>query len=287
MKRLFPLLLIALLMSSCGQADVGEQVNPEDTIATLVAATMNAIPSNTPVPTGSPAPPQPSETPSPSATPITPSPTPTLTHTPSATPTFTPVPGDPRDTLGIPTLEDTFKNSDNWSPYDSNRSKLEIKDGKMTLTAYKADNSEYWGISWPVVENFYLEYTGTFGDTCKGKDRFGMIFRAPKTSEGYNQGFLFTVTCDGHLRLYAWDGEEYTILQNWKKSEYVKSGPKAVNRIGIKAKGAKLTGYINGHQVVTKSSNLFTKGRFGAFIAAAETPGFSVDITRVSYWELP
>ncbi len=287
MKRLYPLVLIAILIAGCGKADTGQEVDSEGIIATIVAATMNALPSDTPSPTDTLSPAQASETPSPSATPMTPSPTPTPTHTPTTTPTFTPVPGDPRDTLGAPTFEDDFDNSVNWSPYKSNRSELEVKDGKMTLTAFKADNSEYWGISWPEVENFYLEYTGTFGEECSGKDRFGMIFRAPKTDEGYNKGFLFGITCSGHLRLYAWDGEEYAIFQNWTKSEYIKTGPEATNRIGIKAKGSKLTGYINGHEAVTKTSDLFTTGRFGAFIAASETPGFRVDITNIAYWKLP
>jgi len=285
MKRILPLFLLTLAVLSCRLTTAQPTQQNQDTIATLVQATLDANPPRTPLPTiTQPAPDLTATAPAtipPSVTPTL-TLTPTSTSTPTATPTFTDVPGDPRDALGNPTREDTFDTGAYWSPYEDSSSALQINNGRMKLTAKKADSAEYWGFSVPDVENFYLEYTGTFGDDCAGKDRFGMIFRAPKT----DRGLLFGITCDGHLRLYAWDGEEYHIFKDYKKSDKINSGPGATNRFGIKAKGTKLTGYINGHEVVIKNTDLFTEGKFGAYIAAAETPGFSVKITNAAYWKL-
>ena len=62
---------------------------------------------------------------------------------------------------------------------------FQVDDNKFVLVAKKANSYETWSLSWEELTNFYLEITGTFGDDCSGKDRYGMIFRAPDTSEGY------------------------------------------------------------------------------------------------------
>ncbi|MFO7942985.1 MAG: hypothetical protein R6U51_01580 [Anaerolineales bacterium] len=289
MKWTISFLLLTFLITSCvSQPTLDER----DVIATIVAATLNAPTSEKTSPPATQAPSNETYAPSPSSTPLpssptstptnTPSLTPTPTNTPSTTPTPTSAPGDPRETLGTPSWEDNFSSSANWYTYQDNSSKMEVKGEKLILKVFQAENYEYWGLSVPELEDFYLEYTGAFGESCSGKDRFGMIFRSPKE----NKGYLFGITCDGHLRLSAWDGEDYTTLQNWQKSEHIQTGPGAENRVGIKAKGTTLTGYINGHEVVSKKSDLFEKGRFGAMFAAAETPGFQVEITNAAYWTL-
>lgn len=286
MKRVTLMLITALLLAGCAGPSTPDN---SSLIATLVAATLNAEPQATTSvpPSPTPAGDLPTVTVPPSSTPITPSPTatltPTYTLTPSVTPSPTLAPGDPVLSLGNPTWEDNFTSGANWNTYEESASVLEYKDGKLVYTANKSNNSEYWGLSWPSVENFYLEYTGTFGEECSGKDRFGLLFRAPKPSKG----FLFGISCDGAFRLYAWDGEEYQVFKDWKKSEHINTGPGATNRVGIRAKGTKLTGYVNGYELVVKNSDLFSEGKFGVFIAAAETPGFQVEITHAAYWKLP
>ena len=85
----------------------------------------------------------------------------------------------------------------------------------------------------PKISNFYLEIQGTSGDSCQGKDRYGLIFRAPDP----NQGYLFGISCDGFYRLRAWDGEKFSGLISWRQSEYIHTGPNQTNRIGVYGKG--------------------------------------------------
>jgi hypothetical protein len=261
----------------------------QDVVATLVAATLagesgGTIEPHQPGETGAapqdgtpmPLPPSPTDTNTPT---LTLTPTPTITDTPEA------VPGDPVLSLGVPTFKDTFEDDDNFYTYDEAQSSYQIDDGQFILIAKKANSYETWSLSWGDLKNFYLEITGTFGDDCGGKDRYGLIFRAPDTSQGY----LLSISCDGHYRLSAYDSEDedYIEIKKWTASEHINTGPGATNRLGIKAKNAKLTIYINGHEVAEKSNTMFTKGRFGVLVAATDTPGFTAYLSQAVYWKLP
>lgn len=289
MRRIFGVFLVFTLLAGCYPQQEPTPGLDQFVIETFVAATMTAESH------GVAAPDQPEDAESPpqeeTAQPLPPSPTatdtptPTLTLTPTATDTPETVPGDPAESLGSPTFKDTFDDGDNFYLYNEAQSSYQVDDGQMILTAKKANGYETWSLSWGDLKNFYLEITGTFGEECGGKDRYGMIFRAPDTSQGY----LVSISCDGSTRLSFWDSdaEEYTVIKKWTSSEHINTGPGSVNRLGIKAKGSKLTVYINGHQVFEKTNSKFSKGRFGLMVAATDTPGFKVYLSQVVYWKLP
>ena len=289
MKRIAAILIIFTLLSGCVPRQETPTLQDQDVIATLVAATLTAEPhsldppdqpadTQAPPEDGSPQPPLPSST-------ATDTPTPTLTLTPTATNTPETVPGDPVLSLGAPTLKDTFADGSIFYLYDGSQSSFAVVEGQMVLTAKKANGYETWSLSWGDLTNFYLEITGTFGEECGGKDRYGMIFRAPDTSQGY----LISVSCDGSFRLSTWDSEdeEYTVIKAWTGSGHINAGPGGTNRLGIKVKGSILTGYINGHQVFEKTDSAFSKGRFGVLVAATDTPGFTAYLSQAVYWKLP
>jgi hypothetical protein len=293
MKRALVLIILLIILSGCVRSKAPTLDLDQYIIETYVAATRTAEAHNIDEPD------QPTETPSPAsddtaqpptATPTeTPTPTPTETETPSPTPTFTStpeeVPGDPVTSLGAPTFKDTFEDGDNFYLYDEAQSSFQVEDGEMVLVAKKANSYETWTLSWGDLKNSYMEITGEFGDECAGKDRYGMIFRAPDTGQGY----LVSISCDGSVRFskYVSDKDEYTPIRKWKTSEYINTGPGAVNRLGIKAKGSTFTGYVNGHQVFEKSDSKFTKGRFGLMVAASDTAGFTAYLSQAVYWKLP
>ncbi|MGB2965514.1 MAG: hypothetical protein WBB69_16185 [Anaerolineales bacterium] len=288
MKRMLCILIGLALLAGCIPQQESQPNLDQFVIETLVAATLTAEASNqdgSDKPTDTETPPQDETTqpqlPSPTAT-ETPTPTFTLTPTPTETPET--VPGDPVTSLGPPSFKDTFENDSNFYTYDEASSSFEVDEDQFILIAKKANSYETWSVSWRDLTNFYLEITGTFGEQCGGKDRYGLIFRAPDSEQGY----LLSITCDGSFRLSAYEkkDKEYTTIQKWTASEYINTGPGATNRLGIKAKGSKLTGFINGHQVFEKSSSMFSKGRFGVLVAAAETPGFTAYLTQAVYWIL-
>ena len=282
-------MIVLFLLVGCVPQQEPEPNLDQYVVETLVAATLTAEVSDKEIPdqpadTQEPAADDTSQPPTPTAT-NTETPTPTLTLTPTATSTPEQVAGDPAASLGSPTFKDTFEDGDNFYLYDETQSSYQVDDGQMILIAKKANSYETWTLSWGDLKNFYLETTGKFGDECGGKDRYGMIFRAPDTSQGY----IISISCDGSTRLRLWDSdaEEYTVIKKWTSSEHINSGPGAVNRLGIKAKGSTFTCYINGHQIFEKSDSKFSKGRIGIMVAATDTPGFTSYLSQVVYWKLP
>ena len=296
MKKILVLGLTIILLTGCLPQQNEPTVEWEDTIATLVAATLTAEPESKDQPgqtviasvsTVTPDPSIPTEE-GPTAT-LTLTPTSTATATATLTPTITLTPtlapDDPVLSLGIPSVKDSFDSGSIIYQYDESQSSFQVDDNKFVLVAKKANTYETWSLSWEELTNFYLEITGSFGDDCSGKDRYGMIFRAPDTSEGY----LISISCDGSFRLSKWESEEeeYTTLEGWTTSEYINGGPGGVNRLGVLVKGTKITGFINGLQVFELNDGTFTKGRFGVLVAASNTAGFSAYLTQVVYWKLP
>lgn len=216
--------------------------------------------------------------------PAIPTRTPTLTLTPTITPTATLDPEDPISYLGEPWFRDNFATGLNFFLYDEPQSSYLVENNQMVLVAKKANNYETWSLASPTLYNFYLEITGTFGSECAGKDRYGMIFRAPNTSEGY----LISISCDGSYRLTVWDNDEqvYTRIQPWTASQHINQGPGGVNRLGIMASGLTLTGFINGQKVFEVEDSTFLAGRFGTLVAAEVTPGFTAYLSEAVYWAL-
>jgi len=210
--------------------------------------------------------------------------TPTITVSPTTTPTPTLDPEDPISYLGDPWFRDNFSTGSNFFLYDEPQSSYQVDNNQMILSAKKANNFETWSMASPNLYNFYLEITGTFGPECAGKDRYGLIFRAQGTSEGY----LLRISCDGSYRLSAWEPseEKNTVIKPWTTSETINPGPGAVNRLGVLASGTTLTGYFNGHKVFEVDDSSFLSGRFGVLVAADVTPGFTAYLSEAVYWAL-
>jgi len=296
MKKILVLGLVIVLLTGCLPQQIEPSADTGDTIATLVAATLTAEPESKD---------QPGQTVIASVSTVTPDPsipteegptatmTLTATSTTTATATLTPTitltptlaPEDPVLSLGIPSVKDTFDSGSIIYQYDESQSSFQVDDNKFILVAKKANTYETWSLSWEELTNFYLEITGSFGDDCSGKDRYGMIFRAPDTSEGY----LISISCDGSFRLSKWESEEeeYTTLEGWTTNEHINYGPGGVNRLGVMVKGTKITGFINGLQVFELNDGTFSKGRFGVLVAATDTAGFTAYLDQVVYWKLP
>lgn len=284
MKNVLFICLVIALAAGCLPQQLQPSRTDQDNLDSALGATLTRTPLVI-------APPEnPYQTPDPNAptrtlNPNIPTLTPTITLTSTITPTATLDPEDPISTLGDPWFLDDFDTGLNFFLYDEAQSSFLVENNKMILVAKKANNYETWSLASPNLYNNYLEITGTFGDECGGKDRYGMIFRARDTTEGY----LISIACDGSYRLssYESEGDEYSIMVPWTASEYINPGPGSENRLGIKTTGIILTGFINGHQIFEVEDSTFGAGRFGILVAATDTAGFTAYLDQVAYWLLP
>ena len=283
MKKNLALLMAIIILTSCSSTNqvsglAGQEGTDPALVSTPITPTLLFAPPDDPYQTADP------NAPTATLNPKIPTWTPTITLTPSITPTATLDPEDPRSYLGDPWFRDSFATGLNFFLYDETQSSYRVEDNQMILVAKKANNYETWSLASPTLYNFYLEITGAFGPACSGKDRYGMIFRAPNTYEGY----LIRISCDGSYRLSSWDNDEKvsTSIQPWTASQYINQGPGSVNRLGIMASGITLTGYINGHKVFEVEDSTFIAGRFGILVAADDTPGFTAYLSEAVYWAL-
>lgn len=255
--------------------------------------TRTPTPTNTSTPTVTPT--VPTSTPTQTATAL---PTETNTPAPTFTPTITLAPGDPRLSLGPPTSYDLMDGSNTWVwPTGSDLfTSGEFKDGKFVMTNVNEDRENGWRLG--IVEgatHMYTEMTVTTGDVCAGKDNYGIIFRVPIRTEAV-RGYVFTVSCDGHYRLWEWDGRadnfkgKYETLISWTFTGAINPGPGQTNRVGVMLQDDLMQLYINGVLMDQKRDDTFKGGFFGISVDPGfdtATADFTIYVDDMSYWQIP
>jgi uncharacterized protein YraI len=248
------------------QEDVDEIVN-----ATLTAIAQNATSTPTPEPPPTEVPPTATEVP------------PTATPEPTATPTLNIPEDDPASYLGEPDGEDDFESQGNWTLFDSQCFKSEITGGQYVMTAKGLPNVACWEVSWPLIDNFYLETLVNMPETCQPDDRFSVLFRAPDN----NRGYLYRLSCDGEFSLTKWDGGETTVLVTDTPDDAILVGPGEQNRLGLGVYGSTYYLYANGVYLGQASDGSYLEpGKIGYFVRAASEQPFTVAYDYLRLWNL-
>ncbi len=274
LKRLPFWIAAALLLSACNLPLQQNTPNPQD-VATKVAQTLTAWPT------------QPATlTPNPSA--ILPTLTPTGSPTPTVSATPTASPNDPALTLGTPTFLDTFVTGSAFglkTPYEDSALQIEATDGALVFRSLALQLGKRWRLTYPYAKNLYLE--GTFETvSCSGSDQYGLMFRAPEYNDGI--GYYVALTCDGQVSMQFYDGTNTHTILNWTAAPSTLAGKGQTNRLGVMAQENSFSIYVNGVLVKTIGDNsLNEKGHFGVFVSAVDTPNFTVKLTEIKEWDLP
>ena len=257
--------------------------NDQSAIASIVAATSGAgdlapppPPPDQEDPPPTPAPEEPTATEAPTETP-------TETQTPTTEPTATLSGSDPKKDLGSPSWTDNFSSSTNWFGYDQGDSKVEVSGGKLNYTIKPASSGTLWTVASPNISNFYIEVLAKTPAACAGKDRYGMLLRAPDPGKG----MIFEFSCDGSFRIAKWDGATWTEIQGWTFSGNIKAGPDQTNRIGVKAVGNTFQVFSDGVLLTEVMDNEFGSGRFGLVAGSDGTANLLIEFDDMAYWTLP
>lgn len=323
-KLILPLILILTLLAGCSgfnpqQSDAqmatevaqmltGMPTSEDSVSAKATAAEATVLVGGGPPPESYTRTPTPTNTSTPTITPTVPTPTVTKTSTPLPTdtptpgPTFTPTitlaPNDPRLWLGPPTSYDLMDGKNPWFwPTGSDLfTSGEFANGKYVMKNLNVDRKAGWRLA--IVEGTtyqYTEMTVTTGDTCAGKDSYGIVFRIPIRVEAM-RGYVFTVSCDGNYRLWKWDGRadnfkgEFTSLIGWTFSDVISPGPNQVNRVGVLAEDNIIKLYINGVMVNQTKDSTYNGGFFGIVVdpgSDTTTTDFTIYVDDMSYWFIP
>ena len=209
--------------------------------------------------------------------------TPTITLT--STVTATRDESDPAVSLGEPIWSQDFTASSSPWDFDSDQAVFKTQDGALILTAKGSANWHSWYVSTPKLRNAYLEAEIEMSN-CSGLDRIGLAVR----SESDGQQFYFMgVTCDGQWGFFRMAPDvNINEIIGFQESDQLSNTVNTPHRLGIWMNGNDFSLYIDGKEVGTASDDtLMSEGYTGFLIAYANTPGFSVKVHHLKYWNIP
>jgi hypothetical protein len=279
-------LAAAMLLASCSPA-AEDEVPTDELIATQVSiilteTAIHAEPQLDPTGTATVAPP----TIEPEPEEPTPTLTATPTETPTETPTSTPDQQDPAGRLGAPAWIYEFSgDSSPWDYVDTAQATFKTANGYLNLTAKANPNWHSWYVSMPTLRNAYVEATLQM-TACSGLDRVGLALRG--SSDG-QQFYFVAVTCDGRWGLFRMaENVNINTIIGYQEADSLHAGLTDPHRIGLWMEGNQFTVYINGVEVGSATDDTLTQaGYTGFLIAFANTPGFTVKVDQLRYWNVP
>ncbi len=185
--------------------------------------------------------------------------------------------------LGAPTWTDTMDTQGRWYLVSTDNTKFTIEGGYLVMDALSAGGSTEWGVAAGNDQtDFYIELTAKTGNQCSGLDRYGLIFRVPDPTRGY----IVEFSCSGRFRLWQWDGQNYTGLQNWKLDAAILAGPDKVNRLGVMVRGDQAKLFANDQLLGEYMLEDYPQGRFGLVVGSSETDNFKTFVDTVKFWNL-
>lgn len=277
-------LILILFLTGC---NLPGSSDPEvDLVATQVAILLTESATET-QPAGVEDEPTPTVTLQPSPTETAVIEAPTATQTATATLTATPEPDqdDPAQQLGSPAWTYDFNGETSPWDFESPQANYETANGFLNMTAKANANWHSWYVSSPKLENAYVETTIEFSD-CSGFDRFGFAVRA--SSDG-QQFYFLSVTCDSRMGFFRMaPGVDIHPIKAYENVPLLSDLTETPHRVGIWMEGSTFTFYIDGEEVGTASdSTLADEGYTGYLIAFSNTPGFTVQVDELRYWNLP
>ena len=280
-QKCFAFCLIMILLAGCGTS---QETQPSvDLVATQVAIILTETAMHQPQ--------DPTETVAPTPTEqqieptYTPTETATMTLTPTATVTQTQAPSDPAVLLGAPAWTYEFIGSNSPWDYESDQAVFETANGSLNISALLSPNWHSWWVSSPKLKDAYVEATIKMG-TCSGFDRFGLIIRASSDGE---QFYLMDLTCDGRWGFFRMAPDvDFVTIKDYQPLEGWSDAWTVAHRIGVWMDGATFQLYIDGEQVGMVSDNTLSgEGYTGFMIAFSDTPGFTVHVDQLQYWDVP
>ena len=191
-----------------------------------------------------------------------------------------------KESLGMPAWRDELNNGGNWNLITPNTDTpnvtTKVENGSLMMTRSVPYGGKNWWLNYLKIQDFYLEGIFTTRE-CGSDDQYGLVFRASNYLDGF--GFYFTVTCDGNFNLMRWDSNGAVNLFKWEKSEALLAGPNQTNYLGIWAQGNLIRLYANEKMIKeVMDSSMINIGHFGLFIDSRQTPGFTIKLDEIAYW---
>ncbi len=260
----------AVSPSSDGGAPAAATGAADPTATPTLTATPTTVPSATAMPTQT-------ETPVPTDTPTA---TPSLTPSPWPTMIFTGQ--DPLAGATSVLFSETFDTpGNNWNLVNTGFSLSQFQEGKLIITL-KNRHTVAWLLSaLPYRQDFFAMITVT-SPNCNGDDDFGLDFRA---ADDDNQ-FQFGISCSGRYGVQERENGAVSLVVVPTHSDAIKTGPGAVNELGVRAEGKQISLYVNRQFLTRVDVATKAEGRFGTYASAFDTPNLIAQFDNFTAWSL-
>lgn len=195
---------------------------------------------------------------------------------------------------------ETFDGTKGKFPASSAGAAVAWYEGGRYHITFTSRNRWTWYWSFIDAQDFYMDVVVINGDKCVPGDTAGMVFRGDST---WDYGLMFGISCGGQyfIGFTAVPGVDGVICtfkesgidcdrKETHTSSLIQTGPGAINRIGVRAKGQDVDFYINGKWVDSRSLALywpaFDSGTFALYLGSAQKPDASVSFDDFSIWYL-
>jgi uncharacterized protein YraI len=206
-----------------------------------------------------------------------------LGSAPEVSPTAVPLEGDPAQLLGQPDGVDHFDNANNWTLFDNQCFSTDIVTGRFVMNAKGIEKKACWTVTWPLVQDYYLQTEIINPEVCQPNDKFGLFFRALDN----NRGYLYSLTCDGKFSLTNWNGTTTSVIVAPTDNPVINLGPSAVNLIGVVVYSDSYLLYANGQLLAeAQNSDYIGTGKIGYFVNTDTAQPFSVAYDNMAIWLL-
>jgi len=205
--------------------------------------------------------------------------------TPSPTPEVQPPPTSEVQLPPSSTLlyEDDFSNpSSGWLQESLEDREFSYEDGEYHILVKKFD----WVIcvrnrNAGLFTDFTLEIDARLINGPEGSC-YGVIFRVQHTEiENY---YRFLVSEDGYYVVGTKTKDVWTVLQDWKKSAFIKEGNNT-NHLKVVCQGSQIEVYVNGHHLATVTDDSFAEGYVGMIVDTPE-PDARVAFDNIKVYSL-
>jgi hypothetical protein len=240
-------ILIVLLLSACSMLPTLQVVTPflptRSPIPTAAATIQWFPPTNTPTPFPTPAPRQPT--------------------------------AEQRLALGEVVLRDTFESRSGWLVGQYNGGAAAYGKQRLDVVTQPTLGASVVVLrSGAVPIDFYFEMN-TSPSLCRGKDSYGLIFRA----EGEMSHYRLLITCEGQVRVERWRPAEVGVVQDWTPSGQVPAGAPITLRLGVWMFRDEMRIFINDIYQFSARDPLLQGAQIGVFVRAAAASAVSVSFS--------
>jgi hypothetical protein len=173
-----------------------------------------------------------------------------------------------RPGVGEILVEDPMTSATHWEAAASGNAPVTVSQRGLSLSAQPGAPPVISLHRSAVFDDMYLEITAR-PNLCRGKDAYGLVFRAPNDVASYR----FAAACDGTAAAERVSLGTPRVLQPPTATSDVPVGAPGEVRLGVWASGPEFRFFLNDRYQFTVTDNNYLAGGIGVFAAAAgESP---------------